>query len=116
MKDRPAYVLPMGPSPREAIETILNAGGVPTLAHPGLLRDGEILGSLVEMGLKGLEVYYPTHTAATTRKLLLLAERYRLLPTGGSDFHGPRTGREKIGVSDVPFSSWERLKETMEET
>ncbi len=49
---------------------------------PGLLDD------LVPLGLDGLEGYYPTHSAKVRRKLRAAAERYGLVLTGGSDFHG----------------------------
>jgi predicted metal-dependent phosphoesterase TrpH len=47
--------------------------------------------------LGGLEVYYPTHSSGTISALLDIAKQVGLLTTGGSDFHGPGTGRNKIG-------------------
>jgi len=113
MKGRPAYVPPLGPSLQEAVETILEAGGIPVLAHAGLVRDCSLLERLVEMGLMGLEVYYPLHTSAQTRKLLEFAASHRLLVTGGSDFHGPGTSHEEFVCCEVPFSVWERLQEAL---
>lgn len=83
------------PHPREAIQTIRQAGGIPVLAHPFQLKLGErdlpsLLRELKEYGLGGLECYYSTHTAQQTEMLLALAEQYGLCITGGSDFHGEK--------------------------
>jgi len=79
---------------REAIKLILDAGGIPALAHPGLLecqtRDeyDELLTGLKEMGLLAVEVYYSEHTPEQTRLFAELARRHELKQTGGIDFHG----------------------------
>ena len=83
------------PSPREAIEVILKANGVPVLAHPSLLMlDKESLDSfisdLVSCGLKGIECYYSIHTPEQVAYYMKIAEKYNLLITCGSDFHGER--------------------------
>lgn len=107
-----AYVESMGPSVREAVETIRAAGGWASLAHPGAFKDGDLEG-WVACGLEGIEVFYPAHTAAQRARFLELADRYGLLPTGGSDYHGPGTGREEIGVIRVPEPVAERLRERL---
>lgn len=84
----PGYVPRMRITPLEAVSLINNAGGVPVLAHPGLALPLDFLPSLVEGGLKGLEVFYPQHTEKVQRELFRLAQRYGLIITGGSDFHG----------------------------
>jgi hypothetical protein len=81
------------PTAREGINMILDAGGVPVLAHPALLKlDNWNLESLVERltgdGLMGIECYYSTHTAEQTVQYLRHAERFGLLVTCGSDYHG----------------------------
>lgn len=80
-------------SPKEAIRLILEVGGVPILAHPLLYHMGrESLEQLVRLlkdaGLIGLEVIYSTHKPSDQRDMMRLAEKYNLLPSGGSDFHG----------------------------
>ena len=47
-----------------------------------------------EHGLAGLEVFYPEHTPAVTRKYLALAQKLGLFVTGGSDYHGVPEERE----------------------
>lgn len=86
-----------------AVELITNAGGIPVLAHPGLIGltgEAEIksfIGLLVETGIKGIEVYYPGHSEPQTALFLKLAREYRLLLTGGSDFHGDINPEIKLG-------------------
>lgn len=104
-----AYVESMGPSVREAVEVIRAAGGWASLAHPGAFKDGDLKG-WVDQGLEGIEAFYPAHTAAQRGRFLELAARYGLVPTGGSDYHGPGTGREEIGGIRVPEDLFERLR------
>jgi predicted metal-dependent phosphoesterase TrpH len=107
----PAYVERMKVTPEEAVQVILKAGGIPVLAHPGWgMLDG-LVPSLVQAGLEGLEVYYPDHTPAVVAHFLEVAARYRLLVTGGTDFHGgdPATGAG-LGSQYVPLEVVERLR------
>ena len=92
--DKPAYVDKYRVKCSQAIDAILGAGGIPVLAHPGLLECksdkqlDELIGQLKRMGIQGVEVYYSEHTADQTRVLGELAQRHDLLMTGGTDFHG----------------------------
>ncbi|MGH7390751.1 MAG: PHP domain-containing protein [Candidatus Rokuibacteriota bacterium] len=98
-------------APAGAVEVIRRAGGVPVLAHPGLANRDELIPALVEAGLMGIETYYAEHSAAQTRDYLELCRRLDLVPTGGSDYHGPQSGRANPpGSPAVPWSSWEELK------
>jgi len=79
---------------QEAISIICEAGGVPVLAHPGLIDLGHnssikpLISELVNMGLRGLEVYYTDHSEKQTIYFEELALQKGLIATGGSDFHG----------------------------
>lgn len=84
-----AYVPRFKLTPEQAVEIILKAGGAPVLAHPGINKQDEIIPMLAEAGLKGLEVYHTEHSRAQTRRYKRLAARHGLIPTGGSDSHGP---------------------------
>jgi predicted metal-dependent phosphoesterase TrpH len=81
-------------TPVDAVALIREAGGVAVLAHPKYvaLHEGEtledILRTLVDAGLEGIECYYTDHTPEETAAYLELARRYNLVATGGSDFHG----------------------------
>jgi 3',5'-nucleoside bisphosphate phosphatase len=93
---KPAYVPPCGPGIEEAIKTIKDAGGLAVLAHPGVIRNIMDLAAWKEMGLDGIEAFYPAHSNALTREFLGLAEKHGLLVTAGTDFHGPGSGREDM--------------------
>ena len=92
--DKPAYVDKYRVQCSKAIGAILGAGGIPVLAHPGLLeyesenQFDDLISQLKQMGIQGVEVYYPEHTADQTRLFAELAQRHELLLTGGTDFHG----------------------------
>jgi len=88
-----AYVERFQITPAEAIELVMQAGGIPILAHPGCLSDGSSLNEddisrYIDLGLKGLEVYYSKHTLQQAEYYKGIAAKYMLLITGGSDWHG----------------------------
>jgi predicted metal-dependent phosphoesterase TrpH len=90
----PAYRPRTRPTVAEAIELIGAAGGIAVWAHPFWDIDdtGEVLARLERFcgwGLRGVEAFYPTHTAEQTRALCDAARRLDLLTTGSSDFHAP---------------------------
>ncbi len=89
----------------EAIQLINNAGGIPVLAHPGRMGNDSLISELVEAGLKGLEVYYPTHTPEQTAKYQKIARDMKLLITGGSDYHGALS-QTKLGDGQVEKLPW----------
>lgn len=119
-KGAPAYVDKLRFSPRDALQLIRKAGGVPVLAHPNTLDvkgGGELeklVTGLVAQGLVGIEVYYPEHTALQTAEYRLLAERHRLLMTGGTDYHGIAGDGLDIGTGRgemrLPYSMVETLR------
>ncbi len=99
-------------TPVEAVEIIRKAHGVPVLAHPGLAARDEMIPDLVRAGLMGIETYYAEHSATQTRAYEAICARLGLAATGGSDYHGPQTGRTNPpGTPRVPMSAYEALKE-----
>ena len=83
--------------PAEAIEGILKSGGIPVLAHPAygdgddLILGGELeqrIRYLMDFGLQGVEAFYSGFTPKIQESVLQLAEKYSLLVTAGSDYHG----------------------------
>jgi len=116
---KPAYVDKYRVSCPRAIELIREAGGIPVLAHPVLLGtpegrlEDDMVRELREMGLLGIEAYYTEHSDAHRDHYLDLAERYGLLVTGGSDFHGEFKPRTKLGRGRgdlcVPIALYEAL-------
>ena len=110
-RDGPAYVEREKMTPAEAVELILQAKGLPVLAHPFTINDPETM--VVELkaaGLIGIEAYYNGYTGDEINRLVALAEKHNLIATGGSDYHGLDTATETmIGGVDVPMESAERL-------
>ncbi len=107
----PAYVARDKMTPVEAVELILQASGLPVLAHPLTINDPEaIIIELKAAGLVGIEAHYGGYTAEEIHKLVSLAKRYGLIATGGSDYHGIDASTETmIGGADVPIESAEQL-------
>ena len=78
----------------ECIELILQSKGIPVLAHPKSLELSEkelliLLKKMINFGLKGIEVYHYSHTEEEIKYYLEIANKYNLLISGGSDYHGP---------------------------
>ncbi len=109
-KDGPAYVPGTGPDAAECIALIRSAKGVPVLAHPSYYTSHELLQRLAGLGLMGVEVYYPEHSASLIKKYLELASANGLIATGGSDFHGPKTQRAALASVSVPESVIDSLR------
>lgn len=115
---RRAHVPLEAVTPERACAIVRAAGGVPVLAHPVApgrpYRDpGALRGSLVQLadaGLGGIECFYPGYTARTTRWLLALADHFGLVPTGGSDYHGPARPGHELGCVDVPADTVDLLE------
>lgn len=102
----PAYVERERLEPEEVVTLILSVGGLATLAHPRELYAAGGLESLLERlkaaGLTGMEVYYQDYTPEEVEAFRLLAERYGLLPLGGSDYHG-LGGPQQREPGDIPL-------------
>ena len=73
---------------RDAVRAIVEDGGLAVLAHPGQLDSYDLVGDLVACGLGGIERFHPDHTPVDHVRCARLAERYHLVCTGGSDYHG----------------------------
>jgi predicted metal-dependent phosphoesterase TrpH len=107
----PAYVGREKLTPAEAVKLVLKANGLPVLAHPfTALNPEEVIKELKTVGLVGMEVYYAGYLPTEVNSLLGLAQKYDLIPTGGTDYHGiDATSDITIGGTDVPIQSVERL-------
>jgi len=110
-REGPAYVEREKMTPVEAVELVLKVNGLPVLAHPFTTNNPEVL--IVELkaaGLVGIEAYYDSYTADEINELVSFANRYNLIATGGSDYHGLEAANETmIGGVDVPMESVELL-------
>lgn len=99
----PTYVHREKVLPEEAVKIIRSVGGVPVLAHPILYhfsdsRLEELVASLKEAGLAGIETVYSTYNSAEERQIRELAAKYGLIMTGGSDFHGSNKPHIQLGT------------------
>ncbi len=99
----PAYVPKFRFSPQQGIAMIKAAGGLPVLAHPGVLKLPlpqleDLLRQLMKDGLQGVEVFYSEHDTALRRALESLAARLGLAISGGTDFHGQAKPDIRLGI------------------
>ncbi|WP_178022870.1 PHP domain-containing protein [uncultured Paenibacillus sp.] len=112
---KPGYASLPRIAPEEAIAWIREAGGAPVLAHPGLYGDDELVRSILERGKPdGIEVYHSDHGTEEELRYAAMAERYGLIVTGGSDYHGVRQGvvfHGDLGGRTAPPGTVERLKQ-----
>lgn len=112
-----AYVFRREPSFSEGVARIHQAGGISSLAHP-VRVDGDVpalMPELCEAGLSAIEAYHSDHEQKDTELYLKLAERYGLLVTGGSDFHGEVKPEVSLGTGykgnlRIPNDLFDRLQ------
>jgi hypothetical protein len=119
-KGASAYVDKFRFTAKEAIHFINEANGLAVIAHPntlgmkGVSELENLLLRLIGDGLKGIEVYYPEHSSLEVAQYKVLAERYGLLMTGGTDYHGIEKNELDIGVGrggmKLPYHIVEALK------
>jgi predicted metal-dependent phosphoesterase TrpH len=101
---RPAFVPRRGATPEDVIAMIANAGGVTSLAHPGLSAVDHIIPRLARAGLHALEAGHAEHDDPTEARYRALAAALGLAVSGGSDFHDD-TGRRRCGLGNVALSA-----------
>jgi predicted metal-dependent phosphoesterase TrpH len=117
-----AYVDRDEPMLGEGIRRILDAGGVPSLAHPVRLgkrranEEEDTIRQMAKMGLPAIEAYHSDHTERDVERYQMIARRYGLAITGGSDFHGANkpdisVGTGRAGNVSVPTKVLDRLKQ-----
>ncbi len=93
-------------TPTEGVGLLRRVGGVPVLAHPAYMNELEPnIAALKEAGLMGMEVYYAKFDADTVRRLERLADKYGLIPCGGSDYHGLGNSDDALPGSAGPPAS-----------
>jgi 3',5'-nucleoside bisphosphate phosphatase len=89
-----------------ALKLLRASGGLPVLAHPGIIRTDasgleHIVRDAARLGMAGIECYYPLHDEATVSRCLGLARKYALVPTGGSDYHGTVKPDAHLGIGSA---------------
>ncbi|HEU4641324.1 MAG TPA: PHP domain-containing protein [Gemmatimonadaceae bacterium] len=102
---RPAFVEKRHLALADAIRHVHEAGGIAVYAHPGADATRARLEAFRAIGLDGVEVRHPSHSAEDVARIGALADHLGLLPSGGSDWHGASDGPRTIGSMRVP-ASW----------
>lgn len=115
----PFFVQKTGVTPKDAIEAIRENGGIAILAHPLTYKFTrqeliECIETLKSYGLQGIETYYSTFSDADHRDMKRLADKYGLLHSGGSDFHGNVKPHIQIGKGMgklvIPYDILEKMR------
>jgi len=114
---RPAFMPRTGPSPAAIVDTIHEAGGVASIAHPAVTKRDELIAPLVAHGMDAIEVYHSDHSPEDQQLYTAMAKRLGVLVSGGSDFHGDdpalnpsRTRRSTLGVVTLPPGAFADLE------
>lgn len=103
---RPAFIPRRGASPEDVVSILTKAGGVSSLAHPGLAGMDAIISRLAAAGLHALEVRHTDHDAATEARYRALATELGVAVSAGSDFHDD-TGRRRCALGEMTLTSVE---------
>jgi len=114
-----AYVPKQKFKPEKAISVLKDEGALVVLAHPFSLHlsskdmHRELI-RLKDLGLDGVEVFYPEHTPEQIKEYAFLCRKLDLLPSGGSDFHGSVKPEIQLGTGKgnlyLPYSIVQALK------
>jgi 3',5'-nucleoside bisphosphate phosphatase len=112
---RPAYVPRSGIVPEEVFAIVHHAGGVASLAHPGVTRRDDLLARWADAGADALEVFHSDQSPADQDRYLVAATELGLAVSGGSDFHGDdpassRSTRRALGGVTLPAVHFARLR------
>lgn len=107
-KGKPAYVQRETLTLKETIDLIHEVNGIAILAHPGLLRDKDIVNRCIQLGIDGLEAIHSKHKEEDVKMYIQLADINNLIITGGSDCHGKIVngdylmGKYYVNVNYIP--------------
>jgi 3',5'-nucleoside bisphosphate phosphatase len=107
---RPAFVPRTGESPPAVVERIHAAGGVASMAHPGVTKQPAVMAFLADSNLDAIEVYHSDHSTELQLELSAFAEARQMWVTGGSDFHGDDLRGRPLGHTTLPRSDYDRLR------
>lgn len=109
-RGRPAFVPRAGAPPDEVFARIHDAGGIASIAHPGLIGHDEWLHEFAAAGVDAFEAFHSDHDAEATARYLALATRLGVAVSGGSDYHADEThGATHPGSVSLPREHFDRL-------
>ena len=111
-RGRPGFVPREGAAPDNVIAQIHDAGGVASLAHPGLLRRDEWIAGFASSGLDAVEAYHTNHDEGAAGRYRSIAHRLGLALSGGSDYHADEShGSALPGSVSLPADAFDQLRE-----
>jgi len=114
-RGKPGFVPRRGKPASAVIETIHAAGGIASLAHPGITASDSLIEALSGQGLDAIEVWHSDHAPDQQRHYNLLADRLGLAKSGGSDFHGDGVHHAaRLGGVLLPEPEFQRLEAAAE--
>lgn len=99
---KPAYVDKPRFDVADGIALVHRAGGLAVWAHPGEDATAARIATLADVGLDSVEVLHPSHAPSLVQRLIERCEVAKLLPSGGSDWHGTHDGPRRLGGQMVP--------------
>jgi len=109
-RGRPGFVAREGAAPDNIISQIHGAGGIASLAHPGLVGRDEWIAGLAAAGLDAIEAYHTDHDGLETSRYRAMAHQLGLAVSGGSDYHGDKShGSSSPGSVSLPRDEYMRL-------
>jgi predicted metal-dependent phosphoesterase TrpH len=117
-KGAPIYEKKERHSHQFLIKKVIEWGGLPVLAHPGLIEEklrGKMIRESIEVGILGIEAYYPLHSEEYISYLKTIASNNSLVVTGGSDFHGENKPHIYLGIAGIDNSLFEKFHKKLQE-
>jgi predicted metal-dependent phosphoesterase TrpH len=109
---RPGFVARAGASPETVFDQIHRAGGIASLAHPGLLRHDEWIAGFAAAGLDAIEAFHSNHDEQQTASYRSIAGRLDLCLSGGSDYHADEShGAPHPGSVSLPREAFDQLRD-----
>jgi hypothetical protein len=110
-RGRPAFVPRAGAPPEEVFTRIHDAGGIASLAHPGLLEHDDWIPEFAAAGLDAIEAHHSDHDTLMTATYIAIAKRLRLGISGGSDYHADEShGAARLGIVTLPPEDFDHLR------
>lgn len=111
---KPGYVEKENIRPAEAVSLAHDAGGIIVLAHPAVNQAGEQIERLVNCGLDGIEVWHPANSQSQRKRFREQADKYDLVISGGSDYHGRDDHHGEVGQMQVHYERLLEMKKRAE--
>ena len=111
-RGRPGFVARHAAAPDNVIAQIHDAGGIASMAHPGLLERDEWIAGFAASGLDAIEAYHTKHDEEMTWRYRSMAHRLGLAVSGGSDYHADAShGSAHPGSVSLPAEAFDDLRD-----